>query len=237
MEKQLPPAACRCVLNAASSPFQETAHPKLKTAFSGFTLLELIVVIAIFGVMSLMAYGGLNSVLKSRQRIEQSMERTAQLQRTYQRLRNDLQQVRDRPVRDNFGDIQPPLRGDRDTRVEFTRAGWRNPLLQPRAGLERVSYRLVDKQLRRESWRVLDQAQDSQLVSLPLLDQVDEMHLRYLGANREWSEIWPPLSNTGATQAQAPAPLAVEITLDTRDWGELIYLFRLGIDPVGGANP
>lgn len=203
----------------------------------GFTLLELIVVIAIFGVLSLMAYGGLNSVLKSRAKIEQFLERTAQFQKTYQHLRNDLQQVRNRPARDNYGDAQPPLRGDRDARVEFTRAGWRNPLQQPRASLERVSYRLVERQLRRESWRVLDQSQDSKLVSLTLLEDVDELRLRYLASSREWSEIWPPLSNTGQVQLTTPAPLAVEITLQTKDWGETKFLFRLGLDAQQARPP
>lgn len=204
---------------------------------AGFTLLELVVVIAIFGVMSVMAYGGLNSVLKSRQQVEQHMARTAQFQRTYRLLRDDLQQVRNRPARDSFGDAQPPLRGDREQRFEFTRAGWRNPLLLPRPGLERVSYRVNDKQLLRESWRVLDQAQDSKLVSLALLDRVDDLRVRYLASSREWSEQWPPLSSTGQAQTTSTAPLAVEITLETPDWGPVVFLFRLGMDvlPAGLA--
>lgn len=206
----------------------------MNTPSRGFTLLELIVVIAIFGVLSLMAYGGLNSVLKSRARIEQHLDRTAQFQKAYQRLRNDFQQLRNRPVRDSYGDIQPPLRGDRDTRVEFTRAGWRNPQQAPRPSLERVSYRLVEHELRRESWRELDQAQDSKLVSLTLLDGIDEMRLRYLDKSREWIDSWPPLSSTGGTQASATAapPLAIEITLKTRDWGDIKFLFRAGLDPL-----
>lgn len=58
---------------------------------AGFTLLELVVVIAIFAVFSLMAYGGLDSVLKTRAQVEQAQARIAQLQKAYLRLRNDLQ--------------------------------------------------------------------------------------------------------------------------------------------------
>lgn len=204
----------------------------------GFTLLELIVVIAIFGVFSLMAYGGLNSVLKTRQQVEQSLERTAQFQKAYQRLRNDFQQVRNRTARDGFGDTQPPLRGGRDGRIEFTRGGWRNPLQLPRPGLERVSYRLAEKKLLRESWRVLDQAQDSKVVALTLLEHVEDLRLRYLGVNRVWSEVWPAENLTGQTQAASSAPLAVELSLQTKDWGEVKFLFRLGMDtPPSGYRP
>lgn len=206
----------------------------------GFTLLELLVAIVVFSILAVMAYGGLNGIIRNRGHIEQVIDRTAAFQRSYQKLRGDLQQVRNRPVRDNFGDAQPPLRGDRDTRIEFTRAGWRNPLVQQRSSLERVSYRLVEKELRRESWRVLDQAQDSKLVSVTLLKDVDEMRLRYMDSKREWVETWPPLSSTGGVQSatSVPPPMAVEITLKTKDWGDIVYLFRLGLDaaPAGQSG-
>ncbi len=47
----------------------------------GFTLLELIVVIAIFALFSIMAYGGLDSVLKTRHQVERAQERVAELQK------------------------------------------------------------------------------------------------------------------------------------------------------------
>ena len=56
----------------------------------GFTLLELLVVILIFGVFSIMAYGGLSSVLGTRRHIEESLARTAEYQKAYVRLREDF---------------------------------------------------------------------------------------------------------------------------------------------------
>lgn len=201
----------------------------------GFTLIELLVVLVIFSLISVMAYGGLSSVLKTRAQVEQALARTAQLQKTYQRLREDLQLLRLRPIRDTYGTQRATLIGNREPRLEFTRGGWRNPLLSPRPGLERVSYRLDDKEktLLRESYRVLDQAQDSQPVSAVLLDEVKSLRLRYLNSSREWVEEWPPATATGAAaNASAAPPLAVEITLETEKEGELTYLFRLGLEPL-----
>lgn len=196
----------------------------------GFTLLELIVVIGIFGVMSLMAYGGLDSVLRTRTKVEAALTRTADFQKAYRRLRDDLQQVRLRPVRDGFGDVQPPLEGPaREGPLAFTRGGWRNPLQLPRPGLERVRYRLDERRLLRESWRVLDQAQDSPVVALVLLDKVEELRWRFLDPTREWRERWPPEG------AAAQTPLLVELTLRTPDWGEIRWLFRPGVDVAAGA--
>lgn len=199
----------------------------------GFTLLELIVVIAIFAVFSLLAYGGLDSVLKTRQQVEQSQIRLAELQKAYQRIRDDLQQVAPRPIRDGYGDVQPALRSfESPLGLEFTRGGWRNPIQQARSTLERVSYRLDDGKLRRISFRVLDQSQDSKPVDVVLLDGVDEWALRYLDTSEEWKTRWPDLATTPGEAASPPPPRAVELTLKIRDLGEVRWLFPLGLDKV-----
>lgn len=200
-------------------------------AARGFTLLELVVVIAIFAVFSLMAYGGLDSVLQTRRQVELAQERLAQLQKAYLRLRNDLQQVSLRPARDGFGDVQPALRATDGGYLELTRGGWRNPLYLPRPGLERVAYRYEDGELIRMSWRVLDLAQDSKPVEIALLDGVEEVRWRYLDASREWRSRWP-MESPDAQPAAMPPPLAIELTLRTEDLGELRYLFRVGLDEV-----
>ena len=205
----------------------------------GFTLLELIVVIAIFGVMSAMAYGGLSSVLKTRVHVEQSLERTAEYQKAFMRLRNDFQNARYRPVRDPYGVAQPAFIGDNDSHVTLTHGGWRNPLSQPRASLERINYYLDKdkKALIRGSYRVLDQSQDSKPVEVTLLDRVTDLSWRYLDNKREWQTLWPPTSVTGGSTGSSsgtslPAPpMAVEMTLTTEDLGEIRFLFRLGMDP------
>ena len=196
----------------------------MKRTTRGFTLLELIVVLGIFGVVSVLAYGGLNSVLQTRVGVQRALDRTVAMQKAYLRLRNDFQQLRDRTVRNGFGEIDPALMLTPDGRVEFTRGGWRNPLSQPRSSLERVSYRLDEKnRLLRESWRVLDRAQDSALVETPVLEDVEDLEWRFLDQNREWQTAWPTAGIPASPTVKVP--IAVELTLQTKDWGELKFLF------------
>ena len=207
-------------------------------AQAGFTLLELVVAIGIFAVLSAMAYGGLNSVLKSRSTVEAAMKKTADLQKAYLRLRNDLQLVNARPARDGYGQPQPALSSTLDGRLEFTRSGWSNPLLQPRSTLERVSYRLdEDDRLVRETWRVLDRAPDSEPVRTALLENIEELQWRFLDDNREWRSEWPQLTQSTQLPQDAPPPRAVELTLRSGEWGELRLLFRLNAAtmPAAGA--
>ncbi|MBI3171475.1 MAG: type II secretion system minor pseudopilin GspJ, partial [Hydrocarboniphaga effusa] len=163
----------------------------------------------------------------TRRQVEVAQDRLAQLQKAYLRLRNDLQQVRFRPARDGFGDLQPALRATDAGYVEFTRGGWTNPLFQPRAGLERVAYRFEDGELIRMSWRVLDQAQDSKPVETVLIGGVEEMSWRYLDEQREWQSRWP-VEAPDQVDAEVWPPMAAEVTLATKDLGELRFLFRIG---------
>ncbi len=199
----------------------------------GFTLLELIVVVAIFAIFAMLAYGGLDAVLKTRDSVERAQLRLAELQKGYRRLRDDFQQLSPRPARDGFGDLQPALRGADNAGVELTRAGWRNPMGLPRPTLERVAYKLGDDGLHRLSWRTLDLAQDSKPVDLLLLSGVTDLRWRFLDVNREWQTQWPALNTTQSPEqaAAAPPPVAVEVRLKLRDLGELRYLFKLGLDP------
>lgn len=202
---------------------------RVPSSSRGFTLLEIIVVVLVFSVMAVMAYGGLRSVLRTRAGIETAMTRTADLQRAYMRLRNDFQNLRDRPARDEYGDAQAPLSIDRDGQLRLIRGGQRNPLGTSRSSLERIQYSFKDRALHRSTWRAIDLPQKSEPVELVLLGNVEEVRWRFLDTGREWREQWPADSGTrgaGTSSASDPPPLAVEVTLVTRDWGETRFVFR-----------
>lgn len=191
----------------------------------GFTLVELIVVLAIFAVFAIMAYAGLDTVLTGRARVAQAFTETTALQKAYVRLRDDFQQLRARPIRDGFGEEQPALLVTLDGTLEFTRGGWRNPLSLPRPGLERIAYRLDEqRRLMRLSWRVLDRAPDSQPVELAVLERVERVDWRFLDASGQWHPRWPAMDALGAPLAD-PVPRAVELTLALVDLGEIRLLF------------
>jgi len=212
----------------------------------GFTLLELIIVIGIFGVFSVMAYGGLNTVLSTRAKIEQNLLRTEEYDRAYLRLRTDLQNAAPRPIRDGNGEEQPAFGFDSfGQRVEFTRAGWQNLLSLPRPTLERVSYsleeseagdksrgaRFQEKRLVRRSWYVLDRASQTKPVEVTVLDRVQSVDWRFFDSTGQRAEAWPPSNGTPVPVGSTfPPPTAVELTIITKDWGELKMMFRVGAE-------
>lgn len=206
-------------------------------AQNGFTLIELLIAIAVFVVMAAMAYGGLSSVISTRETVSAALDRSKTLQMSIWRMRGDIEQIVNRPIRDSFGDSQPALFGSPDIGLQFTRNGWRNPLGDIRSNLQRVAYRIdEDDNLVRAHWRVLDRAQDSAPVESVLFEDVSNVEWRFLDSNREWQDRWPADASIGASLSGAPTqagagnyepPLAIELRLTTPTWGDLRFLFMI----------
>lgn len=191
----------------------------------GFTLLELLIALAIFAIMSVIAYGGLRSVLETRDRAAAAAERLAALQLAFVIIGRDLEQAVDRPVRDEFGDREAAMQGSAET-LEFTRGGWRNPAGLQRSELQRVSYAVEGAELQRVTGSVLDRTQGSATRSTTLLEEVEEFSVRYLDGSREWREYWPT-GVAGLPGAEGPLPIGVEISVTTERWGRVTRLFRV----------
>jgi len=192
---------------------------------SGFTLVELLVAMAIFGLVAVMAFGGLNTVMNTREAVKVQSEELKRLQLAYRLIEQDFEQALDRPVRDPLGDERGALlaQGASAQLLELTRDGWTNPTGQPRTSLQRIQYGLFDAQLLRRYWIVLDQAQDSEPVERALLDGVERVEIRFRDGEGQWHDQWPPVNVEGAPGL----PSAAEMTLELQQWGELRWLFRM----------
>lgn len=198
----------------------------------GFTLLELLIAIAIFALLGLATYRMLGSVLGTDAVTREHERQLRELTRAISAFERDLRQVARRPIRDGFGDPQPALHSDLNdaTAVELTRSGWRNPLGQPRADLQRVRWQLSGEQWQRRYWRELDRAEDSQPQVQRALDGVTSLSLRYLDKDGLWQEDWLVTEGSGEARL-SELPRAVELRLQHRRYGELRRLIRLPDQP------
>lgn len=197
-----------------------------KTHATGFTLLELLVALAVFAVMSAMAYGGLRTVLDIREQTDAAAQRLAAIQRAFLRIERDLEQSVARGVRDDFGSLLGAMLAAEDEdnwRLEFTRVGHRNPARLPRSTLQRVAYEVEDEVLYRVQWLTLDRAQGGEPVRVAMLEQVARLELRFLDTGNEWRNAWPPLSDP----EEAGLPRAVELSVELEDWGRVTRLVAL----------
>jgi general secretion pathway protein J len=194
----------------------------------GFTLLELLIAIALFALLGLATYRMLDSVLLTDSSTRAHEQQLRELVRAIAAFERDLLQVSVRPVRDPFGEPRPALLGEEgdDAGVELSRTGWRNPLGLARADLQRVRWQLSGEQWQRRYWKVLDQAQDSQPQVQQALDGVLGIRLRYLDGDGNWQSSWPPPAASAEARLTL-LPQALELVLEHRRYGELRRLLRL----------
>lgn len=196
----------------------------------GFTLLELLVAIAVFAVVATLAWRGLDVLARGALQLDEAAGRLARVQRGIDLLARDVRQAVDRPVRDAEGRPLAALLGEAHA-LELTRAGHGNALAQPRAELERVRWRRVDEALVRERWPVLDRGDRRAPTADPLLDGVTALDLRYFGSDGRSHASWPPPRST-----DAGLPRAVELRVTLADYRELRRVLELTA-PAGPAPP
>ncbi|HEY2394407.1 MAG TPA: type II secretion system minor pseudopilin GspJ [Rudaea sp.] len=197
--------------------------PSPQSRFNGFSLIELLVALAVFASMAALAYGGLDSVVRTRAELGRQQAAFNGLMRSIAVLDRDLRQAAARPVRGNYGEPQAAFAGLPD-RVEFTRAGFANPQAEQRSNLERVSYALDGDMLERGVYPMLDRAPGSSAQATTLRDHIEAFRLRYLDASNRWSDSWPPRETDAAPLA---LPRAVEFRIDTKDYGEITRVIEL----------
>lgn len=188
----------------------------------GFTLLELLVAMAIFAILGTLALSGYTELQRQSEYAEQRLQRTREVQRAIQTIAQDLGQIEPRPIREPLGEtLLPAVLATESIEygLQFTRSGWSNTAGLARPTLQRVGYRLDGEGLWRDHWPVLDRTLAMEPVRVKLLGQVRTVRFRFMNASREWVDRWPANDGTGFAGVERMRPAAVEITLELEDWG------------------
>lgn len=188
----------------------------------GFTLIEVLLAMAITMMVAVMGYAGLSTAMSAAERHGEMVRRLGEMQTGVGWIVRDLRQSIDRPITDARGDKQDALIGSEDNErlLELTHTGWDNPRGQRRGALQRVRYRLdASGNLWREHWLVLDRIdEEDRLQSVKLLTGVQSVKLQFLNGKSanakqealggEWVGQWPIRSGDKIL------PLAVQFDID-----------------------
>lgn len=189
----------------------------------GFTLIEVLVAMAVFGVLTILAYMSLGQTLANADMLTERMDRLQAIQRTMRYLSNDLAAAAPRPVRSELGDTHMPpvmVSAANDFALAVTHGGWSNPAGLPRSTQQRSVYLLEDGKLFRVYYNVLDSTFSNNAISTEILDGVERLEFRLLQDNGQETNQWPPTGTQGAS-AERLRPRAVEIILTLEGEGEI----------------
>jgi len=191
-------------------------------------LIEVLVALALFGVLSALAYMTLGQTLNNSDMLNERMDRLQSIQRTMTYLSTELLQAAPRPIRSDLGQDEPALRSSfaAEFALELTHSGWPNSAGVPRSTQQRTAYRIEDDELIRYHWNVLDRTVNNIPVATVLMEDLESLTFRFLQSNGDWSDQWPPL-NVQAGSNTSSLPRAVQITLILPDEGELTRMVEV----------
>ena len=188
----------------------------------GFTLVEMLVSLFIFGMLSAAGVALLTFSVRAQDFAEQRLDKLGSLRRFSAIMTSDLAQAAPRIARDEAGAVRAALSGGTGpadgVALSLVRRGWENLDDSPRPSLQKVQYRLSGGRLERVAFPYIDGA--APMGPVPLLEGVTSLRLRYRDRKGEWREQWDPAQ-------PIDLPRVIEVTVDLGNGG-IRQLFLVG---------
>jgi len=187
----------------------------------GFTLIEALLALAIFGMIAVLAYRATAALTDGEARLSAEAQRWRTLEALFTRFEADIRQAVPRSVRVGTGS-EPAwvaTASGNQSALVFTRAGSEFSV-EPAAAGQRMGYRLRDGTIELAYWPHLDHAPAAQPVVYPLVADVATFELEYLTRDGSWRRNWPLLG-------EDDVPRGVRLTLTLADGARIDRWFAL----------
>jgi general secretion pathway protein J len=169
----------------------------------GFTLVEVLVALAVLAVFATFAWQATASLVDGEARLSAEARRWQRLDAVFARLDADVRAAVPRPIR-VAQRREPAFVGTPDAFV-FTRAG--DASAEAAEGV-RIAYRQRGDTLEIAYWPRLDRVAGVEPTAYPLASDVARVELRYVDDDGATFERWPPREGVGL-----PRALAIGVTL------------------------
>ena len=208
---------------------------------SGFTLVEVLISLFIFALISAGTMGAMFQTFAAKERLDMASAELADIAAFRSILRADLGAMDLRAMRDGVGGTENYLATTRDPAapnaiLTFTRLGRSNPTGVQRGQAERVRYIIRDNQFIRETLTHENPAERDGWAGRVLLDGVENISVIYrnnvaFGSSSPVDlvvEEWRVLLER-EDKGQALVEGALEFKLTDARGSETVHLFELGI--------
>lgn len=206
----------------------------------GFTLVEVLVTMAIFALIGIASFTVLDQMSKTKTQSEGARERLQQMQFGWLMLELDIRQAVNKPTRPQGLQVSHQYMSNDERLIEsesgvlaLVKSGYDNPGLQlPRAELQPVVYRIKDNVLERLTYPYVNDRSEEPVVQ-PIFSGVEDFSVRFYrpeqhannnqGLNSGWQGAW---------SSEYDMPAALEVTVTTEAYGEIKRILLTGAKPV-----
>ncbi len=214
----------------------------------GFTLIEVMVAISIFAVISAGIYHVLSAMVDVQGKVVKHAEALHEVQKAMWVISSDIEQIVMRDVHAEADSRSPAMISDEDNYLlQFTRQGISNPLLFNRSDMLRVAYSLgarpeqddggvrgagdsdesKGQHLLRTTWLALDRISSTKTLTQVLLRDVESVKIEFLLEENKWLSLWPEKQPDRRAHTR-DLPIAIKITINAKNAGEIQRVFQIG---------
>ena len=203
----------------------------------GFTLIEVMVALTLFSMLTILGYQAFSGVLAYNERNRTSYEAHNQLYKASFLLTQDLMHLRARPIRNRLGGRERAYTtADPDYAVKFTRGGVPSLAGSATGGLQRVAYSVsAAGELIRWTWPTLDAFTREEPFPRVVMESVSSLRVYQLNGRNEFEENWPPL-NQRVSIDELPRMIRVELELNNGDRIERLIPGLQALPRQSGSN-
>jgi len=189
----------------------------------GFTLVEMLIALFIFSLLSAGAMSAMFASIQTKERLSEAVTSVSEIETSRAIMKADLSNLVIRPVRDTYGNPELYLMsGGNDTLLSFSRAGRENPGgIEKRGGLQRVAYVFEDGSLIRRSFGVDNPAPASPVLDRVLVANLENATVSFEDERLSYSQLYVDNQNPTLT-----VDLMV-LTLTFRGGQDLVQKFEL----------
>ncbi|MBX2848837.1 MAG: type II secretion system minor pseudopilin GspJ [Acidiferrobacterales bacterium] len=178
---------------------------------NGFTLIEIVVAVAIFAVITSIVFPALMQFLEMRERVMEKNSEVIGLQKTFLFLAKDLRYAANRLSKDDYGDLNKTTFSIGDESLLSFSAVYPDLSLQGQGVPRRVQWKLEENILMRVQYPVMDPDPETRLLEQSLLQDVEEVSIqvhKVTDGRDSFEKKWDEPN-------RLPDMIDVEIVLDT----------------------
>ncbi len=192
----------------------------------GFTLIEVLIVVGIFAVLSSISFTTLSQYINATEKLAKNDQEVRRLQKTFTLLERDLRYLVPRSVRDEYSDTESAFlvnyaNGLHGEQIRFTTI--HPDYAIPGSGkLQRVAWRVDNNELYRDNWNALDRDSETELNSLLVMELVESLEVEQFS----WSDDFG-LQQGSQFDDENQFPFGIKLTLILTDGKTYERLFDL----------